>query len=141
MPLDSEVIKPIVFSDVSYPEEWTPHDKLAYLVITDKNWSTYYSSPPRGSDFATTIYVIADLGMKPNPGYRIRILQIQQQKEVITVKVELMGPDPEKTYPQVMVRPIAVVEIPKASLQGYNLLDFIFIDQKGRKIALAKAEI
>ena len=46
MSIHSEVTKPVVFRDVSNPGEWAIGDKLAYLVITDKNWSTYYSSPP-----------------------------------------------------------------------------------------------
>jgi hypothetical protein len=120
------VTKPIVFGDVSYPEEWAFGDKLAYLVVTDKNWTTYYSNPPQGSDFATCIYMVASLGVRPNPGYRIRILQIKQQNERITVSVELMEPDPKKVYPQVIVRPIAVAEVPKGNLQPYYPLHFVF---------------
>jgi len=141
MAVQSEVAKPVVFGDVPSPEEWAPGDKVAYLVVTDKNWSTYYSSPPKGSDFATYIYVVASLGMKPNPGYRVKILQIQQEKEKITVKVELGEPDPKKFYAQVMVYPIAVAEIPKTNLQKFDLLNFIFTDQKGREIASVKTEI
>jgi len=141
MPLHSEVTKSIAFQSVPNPEEWSTGDKPAYLVVTEKNWSAYYSSPPKGSNFATCIYVVASWGVKPNPGYRIRILQVRQKKETLTIKVELMEPDPKKVYPQVIVRPIAVAEVPKANLQPYNLLSFVFTDQKGRQIAAVKAEI
>jgi hypothetical protein len=141
MPLHSKVTKPVVFRDVSDPGEWAIGDKLAYLVVTDKNWSTYYSSPPKGSDFATCIYVIASLGVRPNPGYRIRILRIQQERDVIRIIVELMEPDPKKVYPQVLVHPIAVAEVPKANLQKFDLLNFVFTDQKGRQISTVKIEI
>lgn len=141
MPIYSELTKPVVFRDVPYPEEWAFGDRLAYLVVTDKNWTTYYSNPPQGSDFATCIYLVASLGVRPNPGYRIRILQIKQQNERITVSVELMEPDPKKFYPQVLVHPIAVAEVSKANLQKFHLLNFVFTDQKGNQIATAKAEI
>jgi hypothetical protein len=141
MPIQSEVKKPIVFRDVPTPGEWAFGDRLSYLVVTDKNWTTYYSNPPQGSDFATCIYLVASLGVWPNPGYRIRILQIKQQNERITVSVELMEPDPKKFYPQVIVRPVAVAEIPKGNLQPYSLFDFVFTDQKGREITTVKTGI
>jgi hypothetical protein len=80
------------------------------------------------------------LGLKPNPGYTVRILQLQQQGEVINVKLELGEPDPNKFYIQVMVKPFAVVEVAKANLYGHPLLTFLFIDQKDKEIATAKIE-
>lgn len=141
MPLHGEATKRVPFRAVPNAEEWGLGDKPGYLVITEKNWSTYYSSPPKGADFTTSIYIVASLGMKPNPGYSIKILQLQQKKEKITVKVKLGEPDPDKVYAQVIVHPIAVVEVSKANLQPYNMLSFIFTDQKGREITTVKAEI
>jgi len=141
MPSYSEESKSISFRAVPDPVQWSLGDKPAYLVVTEKNWSTYFSSPPKGSDFARYIYVVASLGMKPNPGYSIKITQLQQEKEKITVKVKLGEPDPQKFYAQVIVYPIAVVEVPKANLQPYTPFTFFFIDQKGRQIATVKAEI
>jgi len=141
VPIFSEVTKPIVFRDVPTPEEWAFGDRLSYLVVTDKNWTTYYSNPPQGSDFATCIYLVASLGVRPNPGYRIRILQIKQQNERITISLELVEPDPKKVYPQVIVRPIAVAEVPKGNLQPYDPLHFVFSDPKGREITTVKTGI
>ncbi|MDA8215095.1 MAG: protease complex subunit PrcB family protein [Nitrospiraceae bacterium] len=141
MPLHGEAAKPVVFRAMPDPEQWVFSDEPAYLVVTEKNWSRYYTSQPKGSDFANCIYIVASRGVKPNPGYRIRILQIQQQKDTITIKFELREPDLKKIYPQVIVRPCAVAEVVKADLQRYDLLRFVFTDQKGRQIATAKAEI
>lgn len=141
MASQSEMTKPIVFGDVPNPEEWAFGDKLAYLVVTDKNWKAYYSSPPQGSDFATCIYLVASLGVRPNPGYRIRILQIKQQNERITISLELVEPDPKKVYPQVIMRPLAVAEVTKGNLQPYSLFHFVFTDQKGREITTVKTGI
>lgn len=141
MPLYSEEGRRVAFRAVANPQLWSLAEKPAYLVMTEKNWSTYYSSPPQGSDFDKCIYIVASLGMKPNPGYRVRILQLQQEKEKIIIKAELGEPDPKKSYAQVMVYPIAVAEVPKANLQPYNLLTFVFIDQEGHQIATVKAEI
>ncbi len=116
-------------------------DNPAYLVITEKNWPTYFSSQPQGSDFKTNIYIVASLGMKPNPGHRVKILQIQQEKEKVTVKLEIGEPDPKKLYAQVIVNPRAIAEIPKINLQPFNSLTFVFLDQKGRELASIKAEI
>ena len=141
MAIQNEVIKPVVFGDVPSPEEWVPGDRLAYLVMTDKNWTTYYSNPPKGSDFVACVYVVGSLGVRPNPGYRIRILQMRQQKEAISIIVEVMEPDPNRVYPPVMVRPIAVAEVPKANLQPFKPLEFVFTSQKGRQFATVKIDI
>jgi hypothetical protein len=116
-------------------------DKPSYLVITEKNWPSYYSSQPKGADFTANIYIVASLGLKPNPRYTVRILQLQRQGEVINVKLELGEPAPNKFYIQVMVKPIAVVEVSKTNLQPYQVVTFLFIDQKGKEIATAKVEI
>ena len=141
MPSHSEESKSISFRGVPNPEGWSLGDKLAYLVVTDKNWTAYYSNPPQSSDFTNNIYVVASLGMKPNPGYRIKILQLQQEKDKVTVKLELGEPDPKKFYAQVIVYPCAVAEVPKANFQKYDLLNFIFTNQKGKEISTAKVEI
>ena len=110
-------------------------------MITEKNGSAYYSNPPQGSDFDEYIYVIASLGVKPNPGSRIKILQLRQENEKIIIKVEVSEPDPKKLYAQVIVYPTAVAEVPKANLQPSKLYTFVFIDQKGQQLAALKAEI
>lgn len=141
MPLQSEVTKPVPFRTLSHPEQWTLGDEPAYLAVTEKNWSKYYSSPPGGSDFAAYIYVVASLGMKPSPGYTIKIAQIQQQKERITIRAELGEPDPKKFYAQVIVYPLAVAQIPIGKFEQRGLLRFVFIDQKGRQLATVETEI
>ena len=137
----SETMESIAFRPVSNPQPWMLGDKPSYLVITEKNWPSYYSSQPKGADFTANIYIVASLGLKPNPGYTVRILQLQQQGAVINVKLELGEPDPNKFYIQVMVKPFAVVEVAKANLQPYQVFTFLFIDQKGKEIATAKVEI
>jgi len=138
---DSEVTKPITFHLLSNPQPWALGDKPSYLVITEKNWPSYYSNQPKGVDFTANIYIVASLGLKPNPGYTVRILQLQQQGEVINVKLELKEPDPNKLYIQVMVKPITVAEVPKAKLQSLKQLRFVFLDQKGKELATIKAEV
>jgi hypothetical protein len=134
-------MKSIAFRADSNPQPWTLGDKPSYLVVTEKNWPSYYSSQPRGADFTANIYIIVSLGLKPNPGYTVRILQLQQKGELINVKIELGEPDPNKFYIQVMVKPIAVAEVPKANLQFLKQLCFVFIDQKGNEFATVKTEI
>jgi len=138
---NSEVTKPVAFHPLANPQLWMLGDKPSYLVITEKNWPSYYSSQPKGADFTANIYIVASLGLKPNPGYTVRILQLQRQGEVINVKLELGEPAPNKFYIQVMVKPIAVVEVSKTNLQPYQVVTFLFIDQKGKEIATAKVEI
>lgn len=132
--------KRVAFRSLSEPELWAIGEKPLYLIVTEKNWSTHYANRP-GGDFAKNIYIVASLGMKPNPGHRIKILQIQQEKEKITIKTEIREPDPQKAYAQVLVHPIAVAEVPKANLPPYSFLTFVFTDQKGKEIASVKANI
>ena len=131
MPSHGEVAKGVAFRIVPNPEQWALGNEPAYLVVTEKNWSRYYSSPPSGSNFATFIYLVASLGLKPNPGYSVTIRQLERVKDSLTVKVELKEPEPGKVYPQVIVRPVAVAEVAKADLEPGGMLDFVFIDQKG----------
>ena len=133
------VTKPVPFEVVPNAEPWVPSDEPTYLVVTGGNWSVYYSVPPEGSDFATYIYLVASLGLKPNPGYNIRILDVRLQDKV-TVTVELREPDPRRFYPQVMVHPVAVVRVAKADLEPRGVLEFSFIDQKGIVLATLKAD-
>jgi hypothetical protein len=137
----SVTMKSIAFRAVSNPQPWTLGDKPSYLVVTEKNWPSYYSSQPKGADFMTNIYLIASLGLKPNPGYTVRILQLQQKGELINVKLELGEPDPNKFYIQVMVKPIAVAEVSRANLQLLKQLHFVFVDQKGKELASVKIEV
>ena len=132
---DSEVAKVINFHPLSNPQPWTLGDKPAYLVVTERNWPSHYSRQPKGANFTANIYIVASLGLKPNPGYTVRILQLQQQGEVINVTLELVEPDPNKFYIQVMVKPIEVAEVPKASLPPLKPLSFVFVDQQGKELA------
>jgi hypothetical protein len=137
----SDTMKSIAFRAVSNPQPWAIGDNPSYLVVTEKNWASYYSNQPKGADFTANIYIVASLGLKPNPGYTVRILQLQQQGEVINVKLELGEPAPNKFYIQVMVKPIAVAEVPKANLQSLKQPSFVFVDQKGKELATVKTEI
>jgi hypothetical protein len=138
---NSDMIKPVTFHPFANPQPWTLGDKPSYLVVTEKNWPSYYSSQPKGADFMTNIYLIASLGLKTNPGYTVRILQLQQKGELINVKLELGEPDPNKFYIQVMVKPIAVAEVSRANLQLLKQLHFVFVDQKGKELASVKIEV
>jgi hypothetical protein len=131
MPSHGEVAKGVAFRTVPNPEQWALGNEPAYLVVTEKNWSRCYSSPPSGSDFTTYIYLVASRGAKPNPGYQIRVIEVRQLEDRVTIKLELKEPDPGKMYPQVIVRPVAVAEVAKADLEPGGMLDFVFIDQKG----------
>ena len=137
----SDTIRSIAFRAASNPQPWTLGDKPSYLVVTQEDWPSYYSSRPKGADFTANIYIVTSLGLKPNPGYTVRILQLQQQGEMINVKLELGEPIPNKFYVQVMTRPIAVAEVPKANLPPLKLMSFVFLDQKGKELAVVKTEI
>jgi hypothetical protein len=116
-------------------------DEPGYLVVTKKNLSRYYSSTPEGADFDAHIYLIASLGLKPNPGYGIRILKVEQLKDRITTRVEAKEPDPKRVYPQVIVHSIAAAEVAKVDLKPGGLLSFVFVDQKGQELASLRTEI
>lgn len=141
MPLSREATRRIPFRAASEPGLWTVGDQPAYLVVTERNWPTYYSNPPANSDFRSFIYVVVSLGMKPNPGYTVRIERVERVRGIVTVKVELKEPDPRRIYPQVIVHPIAVAQIAKADLEPGGLLDFAFADQNGQQLTTLKTEV
>ena len=124
----------IPFRNISEPELWTVGDKPTYIVVTEKNWSIYYPTLPTCSNFTDFLYVVVSPGMKPNPGYTVKIQQLKRVQDRITVKIQLKEPDPGKVYPQIIVQPIAVAEIAKVDLKPWGLLDFVFIDQSGREL-------
>jgi len=131
----------IAFRPVSHSQPWALGDKPSYLVVTEKNWPSYYSIQPPGADFKTNLYIVASLGLRPNPGYTVRILQLQQQGAVVNIKLELEEPTPHKFYIQVMVKPIAVVQVSKVDLQPFPVFTFLFVDQEGNEIATIQSEM
>jgi hypothetical protein len=131
---------PVPFSAVSTPRLWAIDDRAEYTVVTGKSWSKYYSSQPKDADFSSSIYVVASMGTRPNPGYRIRIVQISQDGARVQVTVEQLNPDPKGIYPQVLVNPVAVAEVKRKDLQPYPVLVFVFVTQSGRPLGEAKVE-
>jgi hypothetical protein len=132
--------RPVPFSSVPTPRLWAIGDAAAYTAVTAKNWSKYYSNKPKEADFPSSLYVVASMGTRPNPGYRIRIVQISQQGERVQVTVEQLNPDPRGMYPQVIVNPVAVAEVKLKDLQPYPALIFDFVTQSGQSLAEAKVE-
>ncbi len=131
---------PVAFSPVTVPRLWAIDDRAEYMVVTAKNWSNYYPAPPKDADFASCIYVVASLGTRPNPGYRVRIVRIAQEADRVEVSVEQLNPDPKGIYAQVLVNPIAVAEVKRKDLQRYPVLDFVFANQSGRQIGEFRAD-
>jgi len=120
---------------------WRVEDGPKYLVVTEKNWTSFYSKPPTSADFAGNIYFVASLGTKPTPAYTIKLLAISQLGDEVKISLELEEPEPGKFYPQVMVYPIVVAEVARSQLPQGKLLSFVFVDQKGTLLAKVESEI
>jgi len=133
--------KPVPFLALSAPRAWAVGDRAQYIMVTGKNWSNYYSKQPENADFAASIYVVVSIGTRPNPGYRIRIVQISQEGARIQVTVEQLNPDRGMMYPQVLVNPTAVAQVKKKDLQPNPGLDVEFVDQSGQHLATFKLEL
>jgi hypothetical protein len=128
-------LEPVPFSTVPAPRLWEIDGQARYIVVTGKNWAQYYSSPPQDADFDTSVYVVASMGTRPNPGYRIRIERILQDGERVQVAVAELNPDPTGIYPQVLVNPVAVAEVKIKDLEPHPLLIFTFVSRSGRRLA------
>ncbi|MBI4287935.1 MAG: protease complex subunit PrcB family protein [Chloroflexi bacterium] len=132
----------IPFSLVDQPQAWAVlAEQPAYVVVTEGNWQAYYGAVPPQADFNSKFYVVASWGTKPNPGYRISVTGVKQSGATVEVRVRLDEPDPGKVYAQVIVRPTAVAEISKSSLQQRGSLTFQFIDQKGNRLARTESRL
>lgn len=132
---------PIAFRTLTDTSSWRIGDGPKYLVVTGKNWSSFYSKPPPSANFADNIYFVASLGTKPNPGYTIKLLAISQLGDEVKISLELGEPEPGKFYPQIIVYRIVIAEVAKSQLPQGKLLNFVFVDQKGTSLAKVKAEI
>jgi len=141
MSLQNAAGNPVPFSTVPAPQIWALGDQPVYQVITENNWSRFYAAAPQGANFSASIFVVASLGMKPNPGYRVNIAQISRQGDEVTVSVEQLRPAAGQIYAQVLVHPVAVAEIKKSDLHPYKSLQFSFVDQTGRRLGQAKLEL
>lgn len=132
----------IPFIEPGEPQAWAIlSDQPAYAVVTEKNWSKYYPAPPQQANFKEKFYIVATWGLKPNPGYRLSIVSIEQSGSSLQVKLKQEEPDTKLFYPQVIVRPTAVVEISSSSLNQRGLLTFEFLDQNETTLARTEAEI
>ena len=127
--------KAVPYENVADHDLWAMGEKQAYFVVTSKNWSGYYASPPHGADLSTCIYVVASMGVQPNPGYRIKIAGIKRNEGRVRVTVERSKPDRKTAYAQVLVTPVAVAEVKQKDLRPYRRLQVSFVDPGGRQIA------
>ncbi len=109
--------------------------------MTEKDWHSYYATLPPGADFQNNFYLMAFWGQKPNAGYRISITGVNQSGLHLEVVVKLERPEPNKYYPQVLVRPTAVAEVATKSLVRHGLLTVDFVDQDGSPLARVEVEL
>ena len=130
------------FTDPEAPQAWAIlADQPAYAVVTDNNWTKYYTARPSQADFKEKFYIVATWGLKPNPGYKVSIISIEQSVSTLQVKLKQEEPDPKMAYVQVIVRPTAVAEVSIGALKQRGSLTFEFLDQKGSTLARINAEI
>lgn len=61
--------------------------------------------------WADKTYLLLSLGMRPNPGYRLEVVKIEDGEQGITVFIEEKLPLPGRMYPQVIVYPYMVAEV------------------------------
>lgn len=116
-------------------------DQPVYAVVTESNWAKYYPARPPQANFKEKFYIVATWGLKPNPGYRVSLVSIEQSGSSLQVKLKQEEPDSKLFYPQVIVRPTAVVEVSIGALKQRGSLTFEFQDQKGNTLARINTEI
>jgi len=138
MPANGEELKKIAFRSVPKPDLWIIGENPAFLVVTGKNTSSYYRNPPPAADFANNLYLVAALGLKPSPGYTIKIEQLQKEKDKITIKIKIGEPQAKKGYAQVLVHPISIAEVPLVNLRPSTDCTFVFKDQYGKQLSSLK---
>ncbi len=130
------------FKEPKEPQAWAIlSDQPVYAVVTETDWTKYYSTRPPQADFKEKFYIVATLDPKPNPGYRISITSINQTGSSLQVRLKLDEPDPKVAYAQVIVRPTAVAEARIDALKQRGKLNFEFLDQKGSTLARMDIEI
>lgn len=130
------------FKEPEEPQTWAIlTEQPSYVVITEKNWAKYYPARPSQADFKEKFYIVATWGLKPNPGYRLSIVSIEQSGSSLQVKLKQEEPDQKLFYPQVIVRPTAVAEVSIGALKQRGSLTFDFLDQNGSALARIEAEI
>lgn len=76
-------------------------------------WSRYHTTPEPEFDLGTSTLVAVFLGMKPNPGYSVRIAEVTEYRDEVVIEVVEHLPAPGMRYIQVIVYPYDAVLIPK----------------------------
>jgi hypothetical protein len=132
---------PVAFRTLTDTSSWRIQDGPKYLVVTEKNWPSFYSMPPARTNFTDNIYLVASLGTKSNPGYTIKLLAINQVSDETKISLALGEPEPGKFYSQVIVYRIAVAEVGKTLLPPGKSLSFVFLDQNGTSLAKLEVEV
>ncbi|RAL26584.1 protease complex subunit PrcB family protein [Thermoflavimicrobium daqui] len=56
-------------------------------------------------------YLLITLGMRPNPGYRIEVINVEGDEKETDVFIEEIFPDKDKFYPQVVVYPFVLAVV------------------------------
>jgi hypothetical protein len=55
-------------------------------------------------------YVLVSIGMRPNPGYRVEVIKVENGENGTTVLVEEKTPQPGMLYPQIVSYPYLLAE-------------------------------
>ena len=86
-------------------------------------------------DLTSHSLLVVYLGHRPNPGYQLRLLnrQAEQLGGLLRIEVERVLPLPDMIYPQVLVSPCMLLEIPKGS---YTQIEVV--DQYGERVGLVQ---
>ncbi|GAB4338609.1 MAG: hypothetical protein Kow0099_12840 [Candidatus Abyssubacteria bacterium] len=76
-------------------------------------WAEVHTTPAPEFDFDTYTLVAVFQGMKPNPGYGVKIEAATEYPDQVIVEVVEYLPHPDLFYPQIIMYPFSAVLIPK----------------------------
>jgi hypothetical protein len=75
-------------------------------------WAEVHTTPAPEFDFDSYTLVAVFQGMKPNPGYGIKIESATEYRDQVVVNITEYLPHPDLYYPQIIMYPYAAVLIP-----------------------------
>jgi hypothetical protein len=121
------------------------NDPTLFVLTNQEEYAQVTGAPEQPDktppvDFASS--VVIGVGMTlPHPGYSFSVKSITQDGSEVTVRMELIQPDPDKYYPMVVVYEQRMLLVERGSFNPRGELRFVLVDEDDNRRAEVTASV
>ncbi len=109
---------PVPFTTLAMGEQSRIRQAETVVVRDGKQWAALWQRHADGAerpavDFGRDMVIAVFLGQRPSGGYGVRIRDVREEPERITVHVQRVIPEPGSAVTQVITHPFVMIRLPR----------------------------